>query len=60
MKSGAHCMDSCRHITESFRGLVVDLSDQVVNSSMQSAISEPQMQEKDSDLPSPMLENEIL
>ena len=53
-------MDSCRHITESFRGLVVDLSDQVVNSSMQSAISEPQMQEKDSDLPSPMLENEIL
>lgn len=41
-------LDSSRHITKSLRGLVVDLSDQVVNSSMQSAITEPRMQEKDS------------
>ena len=41
-------LDSSRHITESLRGLVVDLSDQVVNNSMQYAVSEPRKQEKDS------------
>ena len=41
-------LDSSRHITESLRGLVVDLSDQVVNSSMLSAAAEPRIQDKDS------------
>ena len=41
-------LDSSRHITESLRGLIVDLSDQVVNNSMQSVIVEPRVHEKDS------------
>ena len=40
-------LDSSRHMTEGLRGLVVDLSDQIVNSSMQNILSEPRVQEKD-------------
>ena len=41
-------LDSSRHVTEGLRGLVVDLSDQMVNNSMQHTLYEPRVQEKDS------------
>ena len=41
-------LDSSRHVTEGLRGLVVDLSDQMVNNSMQHMLHEPRVQEKDS------------
>ncbi len=36
-------LDSSKHVTEGLRGLVVDLSDQIVNNSMQSVLSESRM-----------------
>ena len=41
-------LDSSRHVTEGLRGLVVDLSDQMVNNSMQHTLYEPRVPEKDS------------
>ena len=40
-------LDSSRNVTEGLRGLVVDLSDQIVNNSMQHTLYEPRVQEKD-------------
>ena len=44
-------LDSSRHIMEGLRGLVVDLSYQVVNNSIQHTMYEPRVQEKDSQSP---------
>jgi hypothetical protein len=41
-------LDSSKHVTEGLRGLVVDLSDQIVNNSMQNVLSESRVQEWDS------------
>ncbi len=41
-------LDSSKHVTEGLRGLVVDLSDQIVNNSMQSVLSESRVQEGES------------
>ena len=40
-------LDSSRHVTEGLRGLEVDLSDQMVNNSIQHTLYEPRVQEKD-------------
>ncbi len=47
MRSG-DSLDSSKHVTEGLRGLVVDLSDQIVNNSMQNILSKPRVQEMDS------------
>ena len=34
-------LDSSKHVPEGLRGLVVDLSNQIVNNSMQNTLNEP-------------------
>jgi hypothetical protein len=53
-------LDSSRHVTEGLRGLVVDLSDQIVNNSMQNTVCESQCRRRTPDPLNPIPEREIL